>query len=60
MFTVHKIKHSCKSTNVFKTQCKFIKRRLKFATIKMFVNIEDTVKFLMFETRSVDSGCERA
>jgi hypothetical protein len=59
MFTVHKRKHSCKFTNVFKTQCKFIKLRLKFATLKMFVNIEDTVKFLMSETRSVDSGRDR-
>lgn len=44
---------------MFKTQCKFIKRRLKFATLKSFVNIEDAVKFLMSETRSVDSGCDR-
>ena len=42
-----------------KQQCKFIKRMLKFATLKSFVNIEDIVKFLMSETKSDDSGCDR-
>jgi len=59
MFTIYKRKHSCKSTNVFKTQCKFIKRMLKFATLESFVNKEDTVKFLIYETRSVDNRCDR-
>jgi hypothetical protein len=42
-----------------KQQRKFIKRMLKLATLKCFVNIEDTVKFLMSETTSVDSECDR-
>jgi len=32
---------------------------LKIATLKNYVNIEETVKFLMSDTRSVDSVCDR-
>jgi hypothetical protein len=59
MFTIHIRKHSCKSTNGFKTTAYIYKTYVKINNVKIFVNTEDTVKFLMSETRSVDSGCDR-